>query len=123
MKYYKHPTTGEVYAYEADGSQDEFILPSLVQMTDGEVQAHLNPPGAPSLIPTLTPRQIRFVLTNAGLREQVETHVAQAGWPVKDWWEFSLEYQHDHPILQSVATQLGLTAEQVEQMFREGALL
>ena len=53
MKYYKHPTTGEVYAYEADGSQDAFILPELVQMTDEEVQAHLNPP-----VPPETPEQI-----------------------------------------------------------------
>lgn len=44
MKYYRHPTTGEVYAYEADGSQDAFILPDLMQMTDEEIQAHLAPP-------------------------------------------------------------------------------
>tara|TARA_B100001559_G_scaffold312262_1_gene309779 strand:+ start:4409 stop:4819 length:411 start_codon:yes stop_codon:yes gene_type:complete len=42
MKYYKSET-GEVSAYEADGSQDAYIKPDLVRMTDAEVQAHLNP--------------------------------------------------------------------------------
>jgi hypothetical protein len=43
MKYFKSPD-GEVYAYEADGSQDEWILTNLVPMTESEVEAHLNPP-------------------------------------------------------------------------------
>lgn len=43
MKYYKSET-GEVFAYEADGSQDTYIKPELVRMTDTDVEAHLNPP-------------------------------------------------------------------------------
>ena len=43
MKYFKNDTTGAIYAYENDGSQDEYILPDLRQMTDAEVHAHLNP--------------------------------------------------------------------------------
>jgi hypothetical protein len=46
MKYYKS-LTGEVFAYEQDGSQDDFILPDLIPMTSEEVQAHLNPPVTP----------------------------------------------------------------------------
>lgn len=44
MKYFKDIETGLVYAYEADGSQDEFIPDNLVRMTDAEIQAHLAPP-------------------------------------------------------------------------------
>ena len=39
MKHYKDPTTNEVYAYEADGSQDEFNKPGLIVVTDSEVDA------------------------------------------------------------------------------------
>ena len=39
MKYYKDPNTNEIYAYEADGSQDEFIKPGLVAITDDEANA------------------------------------------------------------------------------------
>jgi len=42
MKFYKSET-GEVFAYEADGSQDEYIKPGLVLMTEAEVEAHLKP--------------------------------------------------------------------------------
>ena len=39
MKYYKDPNTNEVYAYEADGSQDAFIKEGLVSITDEEANA------------------------------------------------------------------------------------
>lgn len=39
MKHYKDPNTNEIYAYEADGSQDEFIKPGLIAITDDEVNA------------------------------------------------------------------------------------
>lgn len=43
MKYFKSES-GEVFAYESDGSQDGFIRPDLVPMTADEVQAHIHPP-------------------------------------------------------------------------------
>lgn len=39
MKHYKDPTTNEVYAYEADGSQDEFIKEGLTAITNAEADA------------------------------------------------------------------------------------
>jgi hypothetical protein len=36
MKHYKDPNTNEIYAYEADGSQDAWIKPGLVAITDQE---------------------------------------------------------------------------------------
>jgi hypothetical protein len=47
MKFYKSPT-GEVFAYEQDGSQDELIPNIFTPMSEDEVQAHVNPePPAP----------------------------------------------------------------------------
>lgn len=43
MKYFKSPS-GEVFAYESDGSQDAWIAPDLTLMTPEEVDAHLNQP-------------------------------------------------------------------------------
>jgi hypothetical protein len=34
MKHYKDPNTNEVYAYESDGSQDAWIDPRLVLITE-----------------------------------------------------------------------------------------
>lgn len=39
MKHYKDPQTGELYAYEANGSQDAFIKAGLEPVTDAEAEA------------------------------------------------------------------------------------
>jgi hypothetical protein len=39
MKHYKDPNTNELYAYEADGSQDAFIKEGLVAIADAEAEA------------------------------------------------------------------------------------
>jgi hypothetical protein len=39
MKHYKDPITNELYAYEADGSQDAFIKEGLVAITNTEADA------------------------------------------------------------------------------------
>ncbi len=41
MKYFRNPQSGEVFAFEADGSQDEFIPSELIPMTPAEIEAHL----------------------------------------------------------------------------------
>ncbi len=38
MKQYIDPNTNEIYAYEADGSQDAWIKPGLVPVTDEQVE-------------------------------------------------------------------------------------
>ena len=43
MKYYKHSETGEVFAYESEQERNEWGAPELVEMTEAEVDAHLNP--------------------------------------------------------------------------------
>lgn len=65
MKYYKSKS-GEVFAYEADGSQDAHIKPGLVRMTDAEVEAHLNPPAR---IPTY---QEELLVLNEDYQKDVE---------------------------------------------------
>lgn len=41
-KYYKSEA-GEVFAYDADGSQDAYIKPGLVRMTEEEEEVYRNP--------------------------------------------------------------------------------
>ncbi|WP_337158135.1 tail fiber assembly protein [Pseudomonas putida] len=57
MKYLKDPTTGEVFAFEADGSQDDFIPIGLIALTEAEVEAHLAPP-------VLSPEQLAEIALN-----------------------------------------------------------
>ncbi|MDE1484071.1 tail fiber assembly protein [Xenorhabdus bovienii] len=46
MKYYKS-TDNKVYAYESDGSQDAWIKPGLMLITEAEADAITNPPPTP----------------------------------------------------------------------------
>lgn len=46
MKYYKNPEGGQVFAFAADGSDDEFISADLVPMDDAAVALHLSPAAA-----------------------------------------------------------------------------
>lgn len=47
MIYFKHPGTGEVFAYETKSQRDTFGDSALVAMSKAEVEAHLNPVPAP----------------------------------------------------------------------------
>ena len=74
--------------------------------------------------PIITPRQIRMQLTNSGLRETVESIInSSTDFELKDWWEYSLDYDRGNSILIAFATQLGLTEEQVDAMFIEASRL
>lgn len=50
MIYFKHPTTGDVFAYEKQQERDKFGAPELVQMSEAEVLDHVNKP-PPALSP------------------------------------------------------------------------
>lgn len=82
------------------------------------------PPQPAPLPPTsLTPRQIRLVLTTAGLRTAVESAVAASSQDIRDAWEFSLEYRRTDPVLLAMASTLGITDAQLDELFVQGAAL
>ena len=65
----------------------------------------------------VTPRQIRIALTHVGLRDTVESFVAQASRDVRDVWEFSVEVQRNNPILLQMMPLLGLSNQQIDDLF------
>ena len=75
MKYYKKGT--DVFAFESDGSQDDYIKDNMVLMTDAEVEQHLKVDELTDeqLMPDLTRRQFKLALLEAGLTEQIETAI------------------------------------------------
>jgi len=83
MKYYKKDN--EVFAFEDDGSQDDYIKPEMVLMTSEEVDKHINPEKylteeqkysiyLNSLKP-LTRRQFKLVLLENDLLDAVELSI------------------------------------------------
>jgi hypothetical protein len=66
---------------------------------------------------SVTPRQLRQALTAAGLRATVEAAVAGGSQDLKDWWEFSLQIERNHPEVVAMGTALGQTEDQMNQLF------
>lgn len=76
MKYYK--LDNQVFAFEADGSQDDFIKPEMVLMTQKQVDDHLKVEVLPleQTLPPLTRRQFKLALLHADLATQIEQAIA-----------------------------------------------
>ena len=124
MKYYK--LGNEVYAFEANGSQDDYITEDMVKMTDDEVDRHVNPEEYLSDIekaqlnrermPTLTPIEFDIKLVDAGLYDQVQELI-------KDNFEMRIAYNRatffsrTDLFIDQARIALNLTDEQVDAMW------
>ena len=136
MKYYNK--NNEVFAFESDGSQDEYITQDMVRMTSSEVDKHINPKKymsdeqlydiyVKSLKP-LTRRQFKLALLENNLLEQVETlinSVEDATQRTRLQIEYSeaTEFQRTSNSVKYMCNLLGLTEEQVNQMWEQGLTL
>lgn len=91
-----------------------------------EWYAHLMPtalrPPAPSPVPTVvTMRQARLALLNAGLLNSVSNTISgltgTAGDAARIEWEYALSVERNSPLVASLTSALGLTAEQLDALF------
>lgn len=124
MKYYKKDN--EVFAFEIDGSQDEYVTEDMVKMTDDEVDRHVNPEKYLSDIekaqlnrermPQLTPIEFDTKLNNAGLYDTVQELI-------KDKFELRIAYNRaaffsrTDPFIDQARIALNLTDEQVDTIW------
>lgn len=65
--------------------------------------------------------QARAALINAGLYDTVDAAMQQAGGVNLIAWEYATEVRRDSPLVQAMAAELGLTNEQVDNLFRQAA--
>lgn len=73
-------------------------------------------------VKVITPLQAKLQLHAMGLLDEVEAMVA-ADKTVYLYWEYALEIQREHPTLMAMATQLGLTSDELDDMFDEASKL
>lgn len=124
MKYFK--LNDDIYAFELDGSQDEFIAKSMVPMTEDEIDRHLNPQNyltdeekqqlARQNMPTLSPIEFDIKLNRNGLYDAVQDLI-------KDNFELRIAYtraiffSRTDPFINQARLALNLTDEQVDEMW------
>lgn len=103
----------------AEGNSD--YAEYLKWLSEGGVPLSADPP-AP-IIYTVSPRQLRQALTIVGLRAQVENIVAAGTQDLKDWWQFSTQFEQNHPMVLAMAAQLNQTPAQVAAVFATASTL
>lgn len=71
----------------------------------------------------LSPAQVRLVLDQFGLLAQVEAAVLAGPKKLQVEWEFRTEFARDNATLLSMASALGMTSAQLDNMFEIGVTL
>lgn len=124
MKYFI--LNGEVFAFESDGSQDEYITEYMVKMSDDEVDRHVNPEKYLSdserlqldreRMPTLTPIEFDIKLVDAGLYDQVQ-ELIQSDIKLKIAYTRATFFSRTDPFIDQARIALNLTDEQVDMIW------
>jgi len=74
-------------------------------------------PEPPAVPASISPLQARRALLAAGLLDDVEAALDRAPREIRLAWEYAVELRRDDPLLAAVAAALGLSAEQVDELF------
>lgn len=130
MKYFI--LNGEVFAFESDGSQDEYITEYMVKMSDDEADRHANPEKYLSdeekaqlnreRMLTLTPIEFDIKLIDAGLYDQVQGLI-QSDVKLKIAYTRATFFSRTDPFIDQARIALGLTDEQVDEMWTSNNLV
>jgi hypothetical protein len=72
--------------------------------------------------PIITPRQIRLALIGSGLTlTQIDQLIDSLEEPNKTYakiaWEYSIEFERSHPLVEQFGEALGLSSEQIDALF------
>lgn len=85
------------------------------------------PPPVPPLPAPLSARQIRLALAMNGLLANVDSAIATLPEPnrtlAKIEWEYATQFKRDNPMLLQIGAAIGLSAEQIDQMWQHGLAL
>lgn len=74
-------------------------------------------PNAPDVPQSVTPYQARCALDAAGLLDAVEAIVAQAPRQTRNAWEYGITVNRNSAMINDLGAALGLTAEQIDNLF------
>jgi hypothetical protein len=91
---------------------------------DGILAAPPQPPSPPlPPVSSVTPRQARLALLNAGLLSQVQAAVGASEEATKISWDFATVINRDDPLIIAIGSALDLSSEQIDALFESAATL
>lgn len=125
MKYFKNEND-QVFAYESDGSQDSYIKPELISITEEEALELANPSRGATIPQQVTRRQGRLALLETQTDDTnylvlVEAAISSMSDPLEQM-KAQVEYEadtweRDNAFLQSMWAQLGGTEAELDDLF------
>jgi hypothetical protein len=95
-------------------AEKETLLARVAEL-EAELASGVDENGVPTVI---TPLQGRIALKRANLLDAVEAAIVQANGETQIWWEYSTLWHRTHPVLNALGTSLGLSSEQIDDLFR-----
>jgi hypothetical protein len=111
-----------------DGVIQEWVPPEIPYEPPEPPPPEPPPPPPPPRVPkSISMRQARLALLGAGLLAQVDAAIAAMpgveGEAARIEWEYASEVRRDNPLFTAMAAQLGLSGEQLDDLFRTAATL
>lgn len=101
-----------------DEDENEILIPLEEYCKQQKIAPYVKPEPVVIVPKSITPIQFRLQLNKSGLRQKVDTKVAQSDdFDLKDWLEYSTEYRRDNEILIAFAKELELSDEDVDNFF------
>ena len=106
---------------------ERYVSPVNTTIKDGVI-TFTPPPLKKTPVPqSISPRQARLALIRAGMYDIVEQALAgmegAEGQMAKVTWEYATEVKRDDPLLLQLTTSLGMSGEQVDQLFMAAVAL
>ncbi len=102
----------------ADAAKADFVQSDTAQIGDTYANGTFTTPQPIVPVPSeVSPAQFRRALNQLDYRNMVEAAIAQADQDTKDMWEYSLSLHRDNPLLVSMAEQLSITSQQLDDVF------
>lgn len=118
------------YTFYPDETYDESDVLEQKQMEiDGEFVFHVKLKAeytieitdyAPPVPSSISPAQARLALLQAGFYDDVQNAVATSTDQVRIYWGYATSFERTNPILTSMASAIGITEEQLDDLFRLG---
>lgn len=126
-----HPTAWVPWSLDGSGDPDTMVETQPINATPeqltamGVIVVEDDPLPPPPQVPIIvTALQGRLAInTVPGLRDQVEAVIEAGGQNTKDFWSVATVWHRDNPLLNSLAQALGLSSQQVDDLFGLAATL
>ena len=137
MKYYRNEQ-GAVHAFYTDGSQDDYITNDMIQLTDDEVDRHLNPQKYMSAeekrekylknLKPLTRRQFKLILLKHDLLDKVSEGLVKIEdktlrMQAQIEFEDSTMFDRLNPTLLLLYKAMGISESKLDSMWEDGLKL